>query len=147
MSNAVSAWLLKTGGAIDLALGNANLVQLLDEPRSFTVPAAPLHARSVLLWQDQVLSILDPHAWLFGSRQKDSGFVAVVAYQMEPMEPLRYGAILLPEVPQSIEVEDNMACKIEHTLPESVQAAYISSFATAGHTALVPDLASIFENL
>ncbi len=145
MSNTVSAWLLKTGGAIDLALGNANLVQLLDEPKHFTVPAAPLHARSVLLWQDQVLAILDPHAWLFGSRQKDAGFVAVVAYQMEPMEPLRYGAILLSEVPQSIEVDDNMACKIEYSLPKKVEQACISSFATAGHMALVPDLARIFE--
>ena len=145
MSDSVTAWLLKTGGAIDLALGNANLLQLLDDPKYFSVPAAPLYARSVLSWQDQVLAVLDPHAWLFGSRQQDAKFVAVVAYQLEPMAPLKHGAIALPEVPQSIEVEDSMACPIEQTLPETVLASCISSFSMAGHAVLVPDLAKVFE--
>ena len=145
MSDSVSAWLLKTGGAVDLALGNVHLVQLPDEVKYFPVPAAPLYARSVLLWQEQVLAVLDPHAWLFGSRQPDAKFVAVVAYQLEPMAPLKHGAIALPEVPQSIEVKDDMACSIEQALPEIVQASCISSFALDGHTVLVPDLAKLFE--
>ncbi len=145
MDNAVEAWLLKTGGALDLAVGSEALVQLIESPSVYPVPGAPLHVRFVMLWQEQIVPVLDPHAWLFGSALRSAKYIALVAYQTAPMTPLKYGAVSLAEIPESIRVQDNMAADLQFSLPENVQAACLSVFKAAGQKVLVPDLQRIFD--
>ena len=145
MIDAVEAWLLKTGGDIDLAVGAASMVQLLDKPTTYRIPATPAYASTVLLWENQVVSILDPRAWLFDSPLQDASYVALLAYQTAPMEPLKYGAMRLSEVPESIQVDDSMKAIPEEQLSDAVEAVCDSAFTAFGRSILIPNLESIFD--
>lgn len=61
-----SAWLLTLDPQVRAAVGEREMVHLVQLPTVFDIPDAPRYCRQVLLWQEGIVPILDLAAWLSG---------------------------------------------------------------------------------
>ena len=118
----VNAWLLNLGAGLHAAVGERELIHVLpDTPTLFEVPRAPRYCRKVLVWQGAVVPLMDLSMRLIASplvMQETLGLVVVTAYQRQPDQAVRYGALLLNAPPVRIRVSDAQACN----LPEPASA-------------------------
>ena len=123
----VSAWILAYSGRGRAAIGEFELVHILDRaPTRFPVPRAPRHCHEVMLWEQQVLPYVDlamldrPARMPHGSDKANAGstIVAIVGYQTDQRQPPRYGALKLCAIPKRASVSNDSACR----LPEDIGA-------------------------
>ena len=123
---AVNAWLLDLGGGLHAAVGELEMIHVLpDPPTLFEIPQTPDYCRRVLVWQGEVLPLLDLAERLSAGTVGRAGplagardLVAIVAFQRHPGDQPRHGGLLLRGMPVRIAVTDADACE----LPESLQA-------------------------
>lgn len=111
--NSSNAWLLALDDELPAAVGNLEIVHLLQFPALHSVPGSPFYCQNVLVWQNRILPAMDLSAWLRG-RVMTRSFVlaAIAAYQNQPGDEPQYGSLLLTELPKQITVDDSQACAL-----------------------------------
>jgi chemotaxis signal transduction protein len=105
----VRAWLLDSGEIYRIAVGERELIEVLQDAPVSHVPCGPRHFRNVIVWRGRIIPALDLGGFGANPGETVRRKAAVAAYQIAPGEPLQYGAILLNKYPQSIRVDDSMA--------------------------------------
>lgn len=109
----VAAWLLELSNGARLALGQLEVLHLLEHPDCYPVPGSPEHCQGVLLWEEEILAVLDPGAWLEGSAMNLlPHLVAVVQFRPGAHEPVQRGALVLGRSPLLIQVDDSQQCEL-----------------------------------
>ncbi len=107
-----NAWLLDLGGAMCVAIGMRELVQIVEVANTFSVPLAPASSNKVMFWQKRVLPILDLSLRM-SHIESTSSLLAIVAYQDKETESAGLGAIILTAPPLRIAVDDAQACSLD----------------------------------
>ena len=103
-----------------LALPLHTTLEILENPDIFPVPGAAPHARGLLLWQDNWIPVIDLARLLLPQTApvaEAPKYVLVLAFQRVPGQPLEYGALVLPVLPETVFVDDGMACKLPNDSP------------------------------
>lgn len=139
----MNAWVLDLGMGYKAAVGMRELLHLIDVPRTFAVPCAPLYCHKVVFWQERLLPVMDIASRLCGTAQ-EAQFIAVIGYQQKRGEPPKFGTLLLASTPLRVEVSDEQACN----LPEKIlgwNELAISCFDYQGDALPVLDLNRIFS--
>lgn len=130
-----TAWVLNVGVQLWAAVGELELTHVIPHsPTLFEIPQAPFYCRQVLIWEDQVLPLMDFGARLLGETTRRGQataeietLVAIVAYQTQRGVTPKHGAMLLREAPSRVPVGDRQACALpEH--PRGWAALAISCF-------------------
>jgi len=121
--NEVNAWLLDLGGGLHGAVGELEMVHVLpDAPAIYEIPQSPDYCRQVLIWQGEVLPLMDLAKRLapgmVGPPDGVRDRAVIAAFQRHPGEEPHHGGLLLRGMPVRIAVSDTEACE----LPESLQA-------------------------
>lgn len=134
------AWLLNFGDGKLATLGERELLHLVPQAEFLEVPRVPRHCRRVLAWQNRVVPVWDVLEWLRpGSDHNDARLAAVAGYQFHRGQAPQFGALLLVEPPNRIEVCNSQACDLDED-----QAAWrgiaISSFRHEGIPTPIPVL-------
>lgn len=115
----VNAWLLDFGGGLHAAVGDLEMIHALpDAPSLFAIPRSPDYCRQVLVWQGEVLPLMDVALRLAARPPSVNGsgsLIVITAFQDHPGAAPRHGALLLNTAPVRIRVNDTQACE----LPES----------------------------
>jgi len=108
------AWLLDFGDCLQAAVGYHEMLQVLLSPRLFEVPCTPQYCREVLIFQNDILPVLDMSSLLETEKITPlmAQVVGIVLYQENPDHPIRYAALRLASMPQSIYVSDDQACDL-----------------------------------
>ena len=116
MSSA-NAWLLDLGGAMRVAIGNRELVQIIDAHNTFSVPLTPAWCRNAMFWQKRMLPVLDLSIRI--NKIKSTGnLLAIVAYQECESGAAGLGAIILTAPPVRIAVDDAQACTLDESMAD-----------------------------
>lgn len=108
---------MTVGAGGRVAAGAHQVVEYLLAPRVVKLPLTPAHCPGMLVWRDNIIPAMDLGV-LFGRGQPQLGEsrnAVVLAYQHEPLQPLRHGAVLVETEPREVHVSDDLACP----LPES----------------------------
>lgn len=140
-----TAWLLELDSQMYAAVGELEIIHLLQSPPLHVIPKAPFYCNSVLVWQDRIIPLFDLLAWLEGyplPRAHDT--VAICAYQPQPGASLHYGALSLATIPVRVRLSDEQAC----TLPTQAggwRELAIACVEDAGRTIPIIDLPYIFS--
>lgn len=111
-----NAWLLDFGKDIHAAVGTRVLLQVIDNPKLYSVPCTPQHCRNVFSWQNRLLPVLDM-ALIFGGEPQSPRFLAIAGYQEQPGTPTRFGSFLLSAPPVAITVGDDQSCPLPEHAP------------------------------
>jgi chemotaxis signal transduction protein len=108
-----SAWVLAFDPELRAAVGEREMIHMVQFPVLFEIPDTPSHCRRVLLWQGEIVPVLDVAAWLRGGRAGAAAYplVGIFAYQAEP-ETIAYGALPLESAPPRRRVSDEQACAL-----------------------------------
>jgi chemotaxis signal transduction protein len=112
---AASARLLRYERGRRVALPLHTTLELLDQAVVVEVPGSMYYCNGLTRWQGEWLQVIDLHA-LLNAYRKDHAprarYVLVVAYQPAPRQPLRHGAIALPSMPETVQVNDQSTCAL-----------------------------------
>ncbi|NOQ13172.1 MAG: hypothetical protein GQ583_01650 [Methyloprofundus sp.] len=140
-----SAWLLSLGASYQAAVGLRDMVHLIAEAETFAIPQAPFYCHQTILWQGQIVPLIDLEGWLTETAtDNDTKYVAIVAYQMQGK--IEYGALSLSTPPKRIQVEDSQSCPLPD---EPVLWRKISNACFNAQDTAIPilELATIFHTL
>lgn len=108
-----SAWLLELDYQMYTAVGELEMVHLLQAPTLFRLPKAPFYCDHLLVWQDRIIPLFDLLAWLEGyPLPREHLMVGICAYQPQPQTALRYGALSLVSIPTRARIKDEQACEL-----------------------------------
>lgn len=154
MADVVQAWLLQVGGPCPVALGEHEIVDVLDYPRIHHLPVGPLHCRQAVIWQGQSVPLVDLS--VLGATEGEAAdemrmerlerphFVLIAGYAATPEAAAEYGAIILRTPPSSIQVSDDLAVPLPADLPDQWKQLALSCFRYGSINVVVPDLGRIF---
>lgn len=116
----VNAWLLDLGEGLHGAVGALEMVHVLpDAPALFEIPRSPAYCREVLVWQGEIMPLMNLAMRLLGRPVAESrDLVAVTAFQEYSGAEPRYGALVLSAPPVRIRVNDSRACELPEAQPD-----------------------------
>jgi chemotaxis signal transduction protein len=138
-----SAWLLVLDAEFQAAVGEREMVHLLQAPTAYEVLDAPPYCRQVILWQEELVPILDVAAWLRGEEAVLSPpLVGIFAYQIA--DGIAYGALPLAEVPARRQVSDEQVCPLPTQRPGWAQVA-LSCFKDGERSVPILNLDYLFK--
>jgi len=140
-----SAWLLTLGSSYQAAVGLRDMVHLIAGAETFEVPQAPFYCDQTVLWQGNIIPLIDIEGWLKGAvTDNDIKYAAIVAYQAQ--DKIEYGALSLSTPPQRIQVEDSQSCLLpeDPVLWRKISNACLN---VQGIVTPILDLAIIFHTL
>ena len=142
-----TAWLLDLDGSHYAAVGERQMLHFIDSPALLDIPQSPPHCCHVLIWQDNILPVMDLGVWLRGQTvQRDQLAVGIVTYQDQSAAAPQHGAVLLASAPTRVSVHDNQACELPNQ-PAGWPALAISCFAADGKVIPILHLPNIFSQL
>lgn len=140
-----TAWLISFAGDVLAAVGEREMVHLVESPHLEEIPQTPLHCRQVLLWEGQLLPVLDLTAWLTAQpMQGERVSVGVVGWQEQPGAVPQYGALMFSGVPQKIRVADDHECNLPE-YPAAWEAVAASCVYYDNQPVPILDLPRIFS--
>ena len=140
-----AAWVLPLAAQWRAAVGERELVHLVELPTLLEVPKSPFYCRQVLLWNNMILPAMDLAAWLIGhAEQKTQQLAGIFAYQYYPNDAPHYGALLLYAIPTRVWVSDKQACDLP-SAPVGWQSLAISCFADGDDVIPILDLPFVFS--
>jgi len=139
-----SAWLLILNSGQHVAVGERQMVHLIQSPQVFEILDAPPHCRQVLLWQEELVPIFDLAAWLGGqSAASAPETVGIFAYQAADV--ITYGALPLAVVPARRQVSDRHACVLPEQPAGLWKRVAFSCFRDGDRKVPILDLQRIFS--
>jgi len=112
-----NAWVLALDDQLRAAVGERELIHLIEKPTLLETPLSPHYCRKVVLWNNRLLPVMDLSAWLQGQPKADNDWklIGVVGYQTAPGATPNYGALRLADIPERLQVTDTQACSLpEH---------------------------------
>lgn len=111
-----SAWILQFGSKDRAAVGQRELLHLVQGVETFPVPLAPAYCRKVIYWQDRPVPLMDLAVWLGAETgQSARKYVGIVGYQLRRAEAPCFGALWLAAAPVRATVDDRQACALPET--------------------------------
>ena len=140
-----SAWLLNLGSSYQAAVGLRDMVYLIAAAETFAVPQTPFYCAQAILWQGNIVPLVDIEGWLKGAAtDNETKYVAIVAYRAQ--DKTEYGALSLSAPPGRIQVEDSQSCPLPE---EPVLWRKISNACFNAQETVIPilDLKTIFHTL
>lgn len=128
------------------AVGERELIHMIEAPTLLEVPLSPYYCRQAILWNNLLLPAMDLAAWLWRRGQptwQERKLAGVVAYQPR-MDETEYGVLLLRDIPERVQVSDTQACKLPEQ-PSGWHDLAISCFLDAETPVPILDLPLIFS--
>lgn len=139
------AWLMELDGQMRAAVGELEMVHVIQAPELFQVPLSPPYCGHVALWQEHILPLMDLPAWLNNRPERVEHTVAgIFAYQARAGEVPHYGALSLAATPLRISVNDELSCALPPQPPGWKRLA-LSCFTFNGQAVPILNLAVIFS--
>lgn len=140
-----TAWMLALDDRLRAAVGERELIHLIEAPTLLEVPLSPYYCRQAILWNNLLLPAMDLAAWLHKQPKANNNWklAGIVAYQPAPNVALGYGALLLAAIPKRTQVTDTLACSLPEC-PNGWRELAISCFRQAEEAIPILDLPHLF---
>ncbi len=124
MTASIPAWLLFVGEQ-SFALAEKEMIEYIIEPDCVSIPVTPAYSSKVIQWREQIIPVMDlgflenglmEREFAKGIQQDKApsekiSSLVVVAYQLQPLEPLNYLALVISKPPVRILVGDEQGCE------------------------------------
>jgi chemotaxis signal transduction protein len=140
-----TAWIVHLDSRLCLALGEHEIVHFVERPVFEDIPHTPAHCHQVLLWEGELLPVLDLAAWLTDQPvARPQAAVSIVRWQAGAETALQYGALLCTGIPQKVRVKDEHGCDLP-AQPSGWQDVAISCFTHNGQPVPIVDVPYVFS--
>jgi len=141
-----TAWILKLTEELRVAVGEQQMLHLIDNPVLEDTTDATPFCRGLLDWQGEKLAVIDLATLM--NQQTASGktnLIGIFAYVDPSISIPRFIALAIDNIPSRKLINDNQACALPHELYE--WSAYsIACFSDEGYAVPVLNLNAIFTD-
>lgn len=138
------AWLLKCSDTLSIAVSDHEMVEYIDAPIRFDVPGSPDYCSSVLLWQENLVPIMDVAALLGHPPDEVKNRMSLLSYQEKPGAALQQLAVSITRAPEKIRVDDAQACDLSEEINTSVlMPVSLSCFSHHDQAVVILDIARL----
>ncbi len=143
----VSAWMLQVAAGIQVAVGQYEVIHIVDRPDYISVPQAPAHCHHVILWNNHIVPVMELSVWLTGHMQPGgANIVGIVAYE-RPEGGYAYGGLGLSSIPTLHQVNNQQFCELPSANSDKWQRISLSCFTSeTGQAVPVLDLPLLFSD-
>jgi len=140
-----AAWVMKVDDSLYASVSQMELVHIINSPRSFKIPIAPEYCKNIIIWNDNILPVID-FSCIFNDVSSSAmcDVVAVILYRNSNNE-IQYGGINLAVSPELELVDNKQMCKLpDHA--SDLQAISLSCFISKhGYEVPILDMSRIFS--
>ena len=117
-----AAWVLPLKEKQWVAVGQLEMIHLIHAPEFFRIPKMPRYCRDMVLWQEELVPIMDIYTLIEGNKEpslyqketitKPVFYVAIIAYCVDSDLTPNYGGILLTGKPELLTVTNKQSCPL-----------------------------------
>lgn len=140
-----AAWIMNVDETLFASVSQMELVHIINNPCYTHIPGAPDYCRKVIIWNDNILPVVDmSHILNTDHVTTGSEVVAVIIYRNFKNE-IHYGGIVLSGSPNLEFVDNEQICKFpDHS--NNLQDISLSCFTSKdGHIVPILDITKIFS--
>lgn len=116
MSKKTDAWLIEASGGYQFVVAEYEMIEYVIEAELHEIPLTPEYASSVLLWQDQMVAVID-FGLMIERVQELTSNISLLAYQETAGDALKYISVALRSPPKKITIDDVQMCEQEAPNP------------------------------
>lgn len=140
------AWLLELDAAIQIAVGQFELIHIVDKPEYINIPQAPEYCKDVIIWNNHIVPVMNLS--LIGASQSidevNERIVAILAYADEHGEYI-YGGIKLLEIPELNRVQNSQQCQLPEHFDQWTNISLSCFRSDKGNAVPIIDVAGLFS--
>ena len=139
------AWLLECGDSLSIAVGDHEMLELLNSERCDPLPGSPGFCAEVLQRNGEAVPVVDLEALCRdGARHSDSTYLCLLYDQKAPGQPLQQVALRVENAPERIQVDDAQICEFPQDYEQSlIRNITLSCFTHHARPVLVLDISSL----
>lgn len=139
------AWLLECGESLAVAVGDHEMVELVRSEHLHRVPGTPAHCASVLVWQNEIVPVMDLGPLHGGAESpRDNAYQCLLHYQEASGAALQLLALQVVRAPERIRVDDAQFCEFPREHEHSrLRGITLSCFTHHARPVIVLDIASL----
>lgn len=139
------AWFLECGNSLALAVCDHEMAEYVQPQQTWTVPGAPQYCARVMVWQNNIVPIMDIAALEGGAMlDAEQSHVCVLHYQVAPQQPLQQLAVRVTRPPQKVKVDDEQVCEFPASMESGkLRDVTLACFNHDGLPVLVIDIARL----
>ncbi len=142
-----AAWIMNINEQSYASVSQMELVHIINEPCYTAIPGAPAYCRNVIVWNDNILPVIDLTGLLSTTGiQSKREVVAVIIYRNSNDE-IHYGGIVLAKSPDLEFVENTQICSLP-THTQKLKDIALSCFKSrSGHEVPILDMTRVFASV
>lgn len=142
------AWLLDCGESLSIAVGDHEMVELVQTGDQYPVTTASEQGTEVVQWQEKVVPVMEVGSLHSGGGQESPGpYLCLLNYQASAGMPLQQLALRVARAPERIQVDDAQVCEFPRDFDDSrLKSVTLSCFTHHAKPVLVLDIASLCSN-
>jgi len=145
--NGVVAWLLQVDRLVNVAIGQFELIHIIDEPDYMSIPQSPKHCKDVVLWNNNIVPVMSLVSWLTSEIQVDNtGVVAIVVYEDEQGKH-KFGGIKLSNAPIQAKVKNSQQCQLTGDFDKWRKVSLSSFKSKTGDIVPIIDVSKLFSQV
>jgi chemotaxis signal transduction protein len=139
------AWLLECGETLSIAVGDHEMVELLQTESCHHVPGAPPYCSDVLQWHENMVPIMDIEVLHDNAgRERSASYLCLLNYQEALDRPLQQLALRVDRAPERIQVDDAQVCELPGDYDDSpLKPVILSCFTYHAKPVLILDISSL----
>ncbi len=142
-----AAWLIDLGQNMHAAIGENELVHIIDSSEIADLPAVLANRENTVHWQGKELNVINL-AKYFSDRTltmvSSEPIIGVVVYHSDSDDRLQYGGLLMAGIPDKEIVNNSQACNLPEPTHKWRDVA-ISCFTNEEYPVPVLDLPAVFS--
>lgn len=140
-----AAWLLECGDSLSLAVGDHEMLELVQSEHCHRVPGTPEHCSEVLAWQDGIVPVMDIRMLHHSDcDERSSSYLCLLNYQPAAEMPLQQLALRVDRAPERIQVDDAQLCEFPRECDASpLKTVTLSCFTHNAKPVLILDIAGL----
>lgn len=141
----VDAWVLAIAPDINVAVGQFELVHIVNQPVYLPIPQAPEYCKQVILWNENIIPVMNLLSFFLDEDQQDACLaVAVLVYENKQGDFV-YGGVKLIDIPVIEKVFNEQQCKTPSALPKMENLTVSSYMSTSGIITPILNVSSTFS--
>lgn len=140
-----AAWVMNIDETLFASVSQMELVHIVNNPSYTSIPGSPEHCQNVIIWNDNILPVMDLSRLLKKTNSSTKRDVVAVIIFRDNNDEIHYGGIILAKSPNLEFVNNEQIC----TLPDntdSLRDVSLSCFESKdGHKVPILDITRIFS--
>lgn len=139
------AWLLECGESLKIAVGDHEMIELVQTGQPDQLSAMTGQNGEVLQWQDSQVPVIDIATLHAGTQQAwPDSYLCLLNYQASPGGPLQQMALRVRQAPERILVDDAQVCELPREYDDSpLKAVTLSCFTHHAEPVLIVDISRL----